>query len=394
MSKRVIAGVAGVVAALSASALVTAGFGSVGGLSASAQTVAGHEKAAGPSTAPGGVLSAANDLKTSGHITLDGAGANSIDPFYQVAFYDYHQANGRVTINYSPAGSSVGVKDTQQGTVDFGDSEIPMSSSALAKSKGTVLQLPVDLGGVAISYNIPGVRTGLKLNGPILARIFSGTLTNWDSPVIAQETGVKNLPNLQIVAVHRADSSGPAWDLDRYLIQTAPGWVAAINSSTASTTWPLPAIGVGQQLNSGVATYIKQTPGAIGYVEYGYALEAGFTNAALENEAGDYVAPSEKSIAAAGKYAAALSPSRYTLIDMPGAGTYPLANFSWALLYQRQTDEAKGIVLGKVFDYVVTTGQSEAAKLGYAPMPANAVKLATSTLEKLDNSSGQALFSS
>jgi phosphate transport system substrate-binding protein len=268
-----------------------------------------------------------------------------------------------------------------------------MSGEELAKAKGTVLQLPVDLGGVAISYNIPRVRGDLKMSGQILARIFGGTLTNWDAPAIAKATGVNDLPNLPIVAVHRADSSGPGWDFDRYLIETAPSWVAAIGTSKASTTWPLPTIGVGQQLNSGVATYIKQTPGAIGYVEYGYALQAGFTNVALENTAGKFVTPSESSIAKAGTHAADLSWKHYSIINQPGAGTYPLANFSWALLYQRQPNEAKGIVLGKVLDYVVAAGQNEAGQLGFAPMPANAVNLATSTLEKLANSSGRPLFS-
>ena len=128
-------------------------------------------------------------------------------------------------MNYSPAGSSVGVTDIQQGTVNFGDTEIPMSAKDLAKAKGTVLQIPVDLGGVAISYNVAGAPKGLKLDGPTLARIFDGTITNWDSPVIAAVTGDKRLPNLAIVPVHRADSSGPGWDLDEYLIKTSPVWV-------------------------------------------------------------------------------------------------------------------------------------------------------------------------
>lgn len=377
------------------SALVAGGFGVAMDLNASAQVSKhGQAEAASSTAAPGGVLSPANDLKTSGRITLNGAGANSIDPFYEKVFYDYHQANPKVTINYSPAGSSVGVKDTQQQTVDFADSEIPMSTSDLAKAKGTVLQVPVDLGGVAISYNLPGVPSGLKLNGQVLAGIFDGTITNWDSPVIAKATGVNNLPKMPIVPVHRADSSGPSWDLDRYLIQTAPSWVKAIHTATTSKSWPLATVGVGQQLNSGVATYIHQTPGAIGYVEYGYALEAGFTNAAVENLAGDYVAPSEKTIAAAGAHASSLNWKHYSIVDRPGADTYPLANFSWALLYQRQPNEAKGIVLGKLYDYVITTGQSEAAQLGYAPLPPNVVRLALHTLLELENSTGQPLFSS
>ena len=161
-----------------------------------------------------------------------------------------------------------------------------MQAKDLALAKGPVLQVPVDLGGIAISYNIPGVPTGLKLDGPTLATILDGTIENWDSPIIATETGDDHLPNMPIVVVHRADSAGPSWDVDDYLIQTAPSWVQIIGTKSPSKTWPITGYGLGEQLNSGVATYIAQTPGAIGYVEYGYALKANFTNAAVLNSSG------------------------------------------------------------------------------------------------------------
>jgi phosphate transport system substrate-binding protein len=324
-------------------------------------------------------------------VTLDGAGANSIDPFFEAVFYTYHQANPKVTINYDPAGSSVGVTDIQQDTVAFGDSEIPMAAKDLAKAKGTVLQVPVDLGGVAVSYNIPGALGGLKLNGPLLEAIFDGTITNWDNPAIETETGDKNLPNLPIVPVHRADTSGPSWDLDDYLIKTSSSWRAVVGTSTPSKAWPLPKVGVGEQLNSGVATYISQTPGAIGYVEYGYAKKANFTNAAILNSSGNYINPSEPSLVKAGENATHLSATNYSIIDGPGATTYPLANFSWTLLYQKQANTVTGEALKVLFTYVVTTGQTEAATLGYAPMPKNVVALAESTLAQLENSSGKPL---
>jgi phosphate transport system substrate-binding protein len=257
-----------------------------------------------------------------------------------------------------------------------------------------VLQIPVDLGGVAISYNAPGVPANLKLNGPTLAGIFDGSISNWDDPAIAAVSGVTNLPNLAIKAVHRADSSGPGYDLDQYLIDTAPAWVTAIGTSTPSRTWPQASVGIGEQLNTGVATYISQTSGSIGFVEYGYALQNGFVNAAILNSAGSYVAPSEKSIAAAGAQATSLSPTDFNVVNQAGAGTYPIANFSWTLVYQKQSDTATGIALGKLFDWVVTTGQSDAASLGYAPLPANVVTLAQSTILELDSSAGTPLFAS
>src|SRR5262249_40174399 len=162
----------------------------------------------------------------------------------------------------------------------------------------------------------------LNLDGPTLAGIFDGTITKWNDPQIASVSGVSNLPNLPIVAVHRADSSGPGWDLDAYLIKTAPAWTARIGTNKPSKTWPLATVGIGQQLNTGVANYVRQTRGAIAYVEYGYAVQAGFTNVAIKNQAGSFVAPSLTSIAAAGAQASALSPSNFSIIDQPGAGTY------------------------------------------------------------------------
>jgi phosphate transport system substrate-binding protein len=343
---------------------------------------------------PGGLLGAARDTTTSTAVTLNGAGANSIQPFFEKVFYDYNKKNPKTTINYSPAGSSVGVTDIQQATVDFGDTEIPMSASDMAKATaGKGLQIPVDLGGVAISYKVPGAPRNLKLDGPTLAGIFDGTITNWDAPQIASVSGVSHLPNLPIVPVHRADSSGPGWDFDSYLIKTSPDWVTKIGTATPSKAWPLATIGVGEQLNTGVATYIQQTAGAIGYVEYGYALQANFANAALETSSGSFVAPSEKSIAQAGSRATNPSSTNFSIIDELGADTYPLANFSWTLLYEKQSDQNKGIAVGKLIDYVITTGQQDASPLGYAPLPSNVVQLAVQTLDQLQTPTGGPLFS-
>ena len=342
------------------------------------------------SSAPGGPLGGDCNTRTPS-LKVTGAGANSIQPFYERAFYYYNQANKGVSVDYSPVGSSVGITDIQQNTVQFGQSEIPMPSPATGTA-GTILQVPVDLGGVALSYNIPGVDTGLKLDGPTLAGIYTGAITQWDDPAIAAlNTGVK-LPHLAIVAVHRADSSGPGYDLDQYLIATAgTAWTSKAGAK-ATTRWPVANIGVGQQLNTGVASYIQQTQGAIGYVEYAFAQKSKFNNVALKNASGAFVAPTLDSIKAAGAQATNLSAANFNIVNGPGAGTYPLANFSWALLYQRQASTDVGIVLGKLFDWVTTTGQQQANPLGYAPMPDNAVSLAHTTLLTLQTASGQPLF--
>lgn len=342
---------------------------------------------------PGGLLGGADDLSTPA-VTLQGAGANSIQPFYEKVFYTYHQQNPKLTVNYSPSGSSVGISDIQQQTVDFGQTEIPMSAADQAKATGgTILQIPVDLGGVALSYNLGSATPkGLKLDGPTLAGVFLGTITKWDAPQItALNPGVK-LPDLTIVPVHRADSSGPGWDLDQYLIDTSTAWSAKVGT-VASKTWPVATVGLGEQLNSGVANTIAQTPGAIGFVEYGYSVQAGFADAAIKNKAGTYVSPSVTSIAQAGAQASSLSSTNFSIIDGLGSETYPLANFSWALVYEKQTNQDNGIALGKLFDWVTTTGQSEAKALGYAPLPANAAALARATILQMETAGGQSLFS-
>jgi phosphate transport system substrate-binding protein len=339
----------------------------------------------------GGALSATCDTQ-SPSFKLSGAGANSIQPFFTRVFYYYSQANKGVSVNYSPAGSSVGVTDIQQNTVNFGDSEIPIPTPATGTG-GAILQVPVDLGGVALSYNLPGVSAGLKLNGPTLAGIYLGKITTWNDPAIAALNPGVSLPSTTIVPVRRADSSGPGYDLDQYLIDTGgSAWTTSKAGTTASTKWPITTVGVGEQLNTGVAGFIQQTPGAIGYVEYAYSLQASFTNAALLNSAGSYVKPSQSSIAAAGSQATNLSASNFNIVNGGGAGTYPLANFSWTLLYQKQTNTTQGVVLGKLLDWVTTTGQQQAAALGYSPLPANVVAVAHQTLLTLENSSGAAIF--
>ena len=168
--------------------------------------------AASARPAPGGVLSTETDVTTTKAVTLNGAGANSIEPFFQRVFYDYNKLDPLTTVTYPPAGSSVGITDIEQNTVNFGDSEVPMAATDLAQeTAGPILQIPVDLGGVAISYNIPGIgKQRLKLDGPTLARIFDGTITNWDDPAIAQASGITDLPDLRIVPVHRADPQARA----------------------------------------------------------------------------------------------------------------------------------------------------------------------------------------
>jgi phosphate transport system substrate-binding protein len=309
--------------------------------------------------------------------------------------FQYNQLNKGVSVNYSPAGSGPGVTAIEQNTASFGQSEIPMTAAQLAASKGPVLQVPVDLGGVAVSYHISGVAAGLKLDGPTIAKIYLRQITNWNDSAIAVLNPGVNLPNENIIPVFRSDTSGPGYDLDQYLIDTSTAWTGAIGTSSPSTTWPTSGRtsgDSGQQLNAGVATYIQETEGAIGFVEYSYSLEANFTNAALASKSGSFVSPSVSTIANAGALASGLSASNFNIVYGSGGSTYPLANFSWALMYQKQANTNTAIVLGKLFQWVTTSGQSYSQGLGYAPLPSNAVTLAHQTLLGLQTADGQAIF--
>ncbi len=344
-------------------------------------------------TTPGGSLSA--NPTSSPSASLTGIGASSIQPFYGRVLYQYNKLNPGVTVNFTGSGSGPGVTAIQQNTASFGQSEVPMTAAQLAASKGPVLQVPVDLGGVAISYHLNGVSGGLKLDGPTLAKIYLRQITNWNDQAIAALNPGVNLPNENIIPVFRSDTSGPGYDLDAYLIDTSPTWTGAIGATAPSTTWPTAGRATGnsgQDLNAGVAGYIQETEGAIGYVEYSYALEANFTNAALLTKSNTYVTPSVTSIGAAGATATSLSSTNFNIIYAAGANAYPLANFSWALIYQKQANTNTGIVLGKLFQWVSTSGQSYSAGLGYAPLPSVAVNLAHTTLLGLQTATGSPIF--
>ena len=347
---------------------------------------------AGAASTPGGSLSSKPTKTPSAALTA--IGSSSIQPFYGRVLFQYNKLNPGVTVSYSPAGSGPGVTAVVQNTVSFGQSEVPMTAAQQATAKGPVLQVPVDLGGVAISYHVTGVRSGLKLSGPLLSKIYQRQITKWNDPAIARLNPKVHLPDENIVPVFRSDTSGPGYDVDQYLIDTDPTWATAA-AGKATTAWPTAGRASGdsgEQLNSGVATYIKQTEGAIGYVEYAYAAQSKFTNAALLTKNKTYVAPSITTIQNAASQAKAVSAANFNIVWGPGKATYPLANFSWAIVYQQQPNTNTGIVLGKLFQWVTTTGQSYSKALGYAPLPADIVTLDHKTLLKLQTSTGQPIF--
>src|SRR5664280_1191685 len=317
-------------------------------------------------TAPtGGTISAGNagflaaDLKAPAG-TLNASGSTFVQPFFTKAFYTYTSKNQGLQVNYQGVGSGAGITA----------SDAPMAASDLAKvpaSAGPVIQIPDILGGVSTSYNIPGVTKRLRLDGPTLAGIFDGTIKTWNaSQITALNPGV-SLPSNAIVPVVRADSSGTTYIFSDYLKSANPTtWTLG---SSKTIAWPSSA--VQSPKNSGVAASIKSTPYSIGYVELAYAIQNNFTYASVKNAAGVFVTPTLASVAADADQKVNVSPTDFSIVNEPGAASYPISGYSWAILLQKQTSATTGAQAVKVLDWTTHTGggQDLAASLSYVALP-------------------------
>jgi phosphate transport system substrate-binding protein len=324
---------------------------------------------------PGGKLTGDNakyiaaDLKAPAG-ALTAAGSTFVQPFFTKAFFTYTGLNQGVQVNYSGVGSGTGITDFESGSVDFAASDVPMAASDLAKvpaSSGPVIQIPDILGGVTLSYNLPGVTKRIRLDAPTIAGIFAGTITTWNaSQITALNPGV-TLPSNAIVPEVRADSSGTTYIFSDYLTTAAPSvWKLG---ASKTITWP--SVAVQTPKNSGVASSIKATPYSIGYVELAYAIQNGFSYAAVKNAAGAYVVPSPATVAADADQKTGITATNFSVVDEPGATSYPISGYSWSILLQKQTNATVGAGVVKVLDWTVHTGggQDLAAGLDYVALP-------------------------
>jgi len=261
--------------------------------------------------------------------TLTGAGSTFDQPLFTKAFYAYNQKNSGVTVNYASIGSGGGIQQFQANTVNFGASDVPMSPLDISKATGgQVLQVPVALGGVSISYNVPGVATGLKLTPKVLADIFLGNVKTWDnSEIKSLNPGVK-LPSNPIQVVYRSDGSGTTYIFTNYLSTVSTAWSSGPGTGK-SVSWP---VGVGQKGNEGVAGFIHTTPYTLGYVELAYAIQNNFTYAKIQNAAGQYVSPSLSSVAADAAQKPNITSVDFSIVNQTGAASYPISGYSWALI--------------------------------------------------------------
>jgi len=315
-----------------------------------------------------------------GSVDLTGAGATFPYPIYSKWFSDYATATG-VKINYQSIGSGGGIRQLSEETVDFGASDSPMSDDEMSKAKGgAILHIPTVLGADVITYNLPGVTAALKLTPAVIADIFMGRVKKWNDSRIASLNAGVTLPNQDILVVHRSDGSGTTYIFTDYLSTAVPAWKTSVGKGK-EVKWP---VGLGAKGNEGVAGQVKQTPGSIGYVELAYATQNQLPIAAIRNKSGQFVAASVPAVTAAAAGAAKALPAntdyRISIVDAPGADSYPISSFTWILVYQHQTDAVKGKKLVDFLNWALTEGEKSAVTLDYAPLPA---EMATTVKAKL-----------
>ncbi len=315
---------------------------------------------------------------SSAQMLINGAGATFPQQIYTKWFDEYQKIDGSVRFNYQGIGSGGGQKQILAETVDFGASDGPMSDENLAKAPRTLWHIPTVAGAVVVSYNLEG-NPQVNLDGPTLAAIFLGTISKWNDPAIAsQNPGVK-LPASDIIVVHRSDGSGTSFIFTDYLSNVSPEWKQKVGKGT-SVSWP---VGLGGKGNAGVAGQVKQTPGAIGYVELAYAHQNKLPFATMKNAAGIYMSATIDSVTAALASATIPEDFRFSMVNSPGTTAYPICGATWLLVYAEQKDHAKGEKLVQFLKWAYSDGEKYAAGLDYAPLPDSVVKRALERVQTI-----------
>jgi phosphate transport system substrate-binding protein len=328
-----------------------------------------------------------SNLFAQGPVTLNGAGATFPFPLIDTWRVEYQTVEPGVNVNYQSIGSGGGVKQFIENTVDFGASDAPLTPEEEQLAPGAV-HIPFTIGSVVPSYNLPEMpESGLKFTGPILADIFRGEITKWNDPRLFELNPEVQLPDEDIVVVHRSDGSGTTFVWTDYLSAVSPEWEQQVGKGK-SVQWP---IGLGAPGNEGVANGIRGSPYTLGYIELAYSVTTGMPVGFVQNQAGNFIEPTIESTQAAVEAAAPELPagdgswSNVTMVNAPGAGSYPVASFSYLLVDKELSDnpaitEQKASALVDFIDWGVTGGQEFAPELAYVPLPENVVKLNEETL--------------
>jgi phosphate transport system substrate-binding protein len=320
--------------------------------------------------------------------SISGAGATFPQPVYAKWAEDYKAKTG-TSLNYQAIGSGGGIKQIEASTVDFGASDKPLKPEDLAANG--LAMFPTVVGGVVPVMNLEGVKPGqLKLTGANLADIYRGAIKKWNDPILVKMNPGVALPNLPITVVHRSDGSGTTFLFTSYLSLKATHWASEVGASD-SVQWP---VGLGGKGNDGVAAFVKQTPGSIGYVEYAYAKQNAMTYALMQNKDGKYVSPTAenfKAAAAGAKWASA--PGFYLLLlDQPGATSWPITGATFILVHTKQSDAAKGKEVLEFFDWCYKNGDAAANQLDYVPLPAPVKDLIRKSWSKVVGPDGKPVY--
>ena len=311
--------------------------------------------------------------------TLLGAGSTFVYPLFSKLFAEYNKETG-IRVNYQSIGSGGGILQLTNKTVDFGDSDAPLNDEQAKKIAVPVLHVPMCSGAVVLSYNLPEVKGTLKLTPDVLANIFLGKITKWNDAAIQKVNSGLTLPALPVFIVHRSEGSGTTNIFTTYLSKVSSDWNTKPGKGSA-ISWP---VGIGGKGNEGVSGLIKQTPGAIGYIELSYAIQNKMTYADVQNKSGAFITPSVASTSAAGNITMP-DDAKVLLTNTDASDGYPISGFTWALLYQEQNyngrslDRAQKLV--KLLWWNIHDGQKYCKDLDYAPLPPAAVTVAEKILK-------------
>ena len=318
------------------------------------------------------LLAAGSPALAAKMLLVNGAGATFPYPIYSKWFSEYAKQNTSVNFNYQSIGSGGGVRQIQAGTVDFGASDAPMTDDEMQRAAGKVLHIPSVMGGVVPVYSLSG-SPKLKFTQAALAGIFLGRIKSWNDAALVKENPNASLPNAPIVVVHRSDGSGTTFVFTDFLSKVSLEWKARVGTGK-SVNWP---VGLGGKGNEGVAGLVKQTPNSIGYVELGYATNNHLPFGSVQNREGNFVDCSSQTVtkAAAGSLAKMPKDFRVSIVNAPGADSYPISTFTWLLIYQSQADPVKGEAVVNFLKWMLGEGQKYAEPLGYAPLPSEMIQL-------------------
>jgi phosphate transport system substrate-binding protein len=309
---------------------------------------------------------------------ITAAGATFPYPIYSKWFTQYSGAHPGVEINYQSIGSGGGIQQVTTGIVDFGASDMPMTDAALASSKVKLIHIPTVLGAVVPIFNVPGV-TDLRFSGDVLADIYLNKITNWNDSRIAKDNPGAKLPDQRIIVVHRSDGSGTTYIFSDYLSKVSADWKGGPGVGSA-INWPTGVAGKG---NDGVAGYVRQLPGAIGYVELIYAMQNKISFGAMKNAAGNFVKGSIEGVTAAGATAKIPADYRVSITNAPGPNAYPISSFTYLLIPAQPRDAAKEKVIKDMLSWMINSGEDEVSALSYAPLPKNLAEQVLKTIYAL-----------